>query len=297
MVEMPSQSEILKCFLVSSVLLLIGISVFLLFCPSAEMSLTFVRAIAVPAGIVALVSLGLVIKCSFLHSGEDIVPRGGRVGTTTREMLLPKSTSCAPSSPHPHIISKDLLKTAAAQKKTIEDLRAMVQELEKQLTGANLQIGFQDLDRSFILWSKVAFRRILDGEVWRSRRAQRPLSLLLVDLNDEMPLAQKGQFTRSERLGSTLWQDHAEVLCRSVRGGDHVGLGPDGIVCVVLPETASDGAETAEKRLRRNIGREHQRRKAKGGVDLAVTIAKVSFPSDGKTVEELFAAGQRSLTG
>ncbi len=133
--------------------------------------------------------------------------------------VVPPQPRTVPS-PHPHgtapkpqAMSDGLLRIAADQKKTIEELRATVQSLEKQVAGMRLQLGVEVEGEEVSLWAEEFFARILRSELWRSRRTQRPLSLLVIEFTDENALRRQTQV--SSGVDSSVWQDYAQTICRA----------------------------------------------------------------------------------
>ena len=212
---------------------------------------------------------------------------------------IPSRTTVSPGTGSaagraPHIMSQDLLKTAAEQKKTIEELRATVQVLEKQLAGMRLQAGLDAEGETVSLWSEEYFKRIMQSELWQSRRTQRPMSLLVIDFSDEGAARVRTSQT-SATVDSSVWQYYAETVCRAVRGGDLVGLIPGGALCVLLTETTPDDAKVAQERVMKLVEKERQRRKSPSDNLLAINTAVVGFPRDGKDYDELILAGRKTI--
>ncbi|MCU0611504.1 MAG: hypothetical protein MUE60_06920 [Candidatus Eisenbacteria bacterium] len=246
----------------------------------------------VSAGLIALIGAGALASVALRSPGAP----------SANILRPPPSTALSPPGPSParalsvsHITSHDLLKAAAEQKKTIEELRATVQVLEKQLAGMRLQAGLQVDGQTVSLWAEESFRRVLEGEMWRSRRTQRPMTLLLIDFSDERP-RQGGTAQRpGGAVDSSVWEYYAETVCRSVRGGDHVGLVPGGALCVLLTETTPDAAKVAQERVMKLVEKERQRRPDPTRAAVAIDTAIVGFPRDGKDLEGLLLAAQKTI--
>lgn len=304
MLEKSPTSLLLRVLLSSSAVILLLVSFFLFFCPSSEENNLLLRALAISPGILAVVTVIVALKESFMQgdaasSYRIVMPPSSSAGQ------YPKSTTAGTRiSSHqdkgiwarPHIDSSQLLKIAAEQKRTIEELRETVKDQQKQLAGSKLKEGFEDSEGTLILWNEKPFRRMIEAEIWRSRRTQRTLVLLLINFADERRKEEAGQPPlRSTGLSSSLWEYYAEVICRAVRRGDHVGLAHNGMICALLPETTTAGASIAEDRIRKLIFRERLRRKAETGIELVVDIAAAAFPKDGKEAAELLTAAQRGI--
>jgi len=253
--------------------------------------------VAFPLILLSLITLILAINASIFSSDKApyrlITPQNN--GTVKNDgsshKISEKSGQEGSEWRRPRIDSSALLKTAAEQKQTIEHLQAEIKELTKKLTGSRMHEGIEDSHGTLILWNKKPFRRMLEAELWRSRRSQRPMTLLFMNFMDARPQRVAGDNAAS----TSMWEYYSEAVCRAVRRGDHVGLGPRNTVCALLPETNIDGAAIAEKRIRDIVGREHLRRKKSMDIDLVMDIATVSFPNHGKTPDELYSAGKKGL--
>jgi len=253
--------------------------------------------VALPLILLALISIAMALNGSFLSSEDAhyrlIIPHkneGNNTIGSSSEIGTAGERESAGWRP-PRIDSSALLKTAAEQKQTIEKLTAEIRELEKKLSGSRMHEGIEDSHGTLILWNEKPFRRMVDAELWRSRRSQRPMTLIFMNFKDARPQRSPDD-TVSD---STMWEYYSEAVCRAVRRGDHVGLGPRNTVCALLPETTSEGARIAEKRIRDIVDREHERRKKSMDIDLVMDVATVSFPNHGKTPDEIFSAGKKGL--
>ncbi len=307
MLEKSPTSLLLRVLLSSSAVILLLVSLFLFFCPSSEESNLLLRALAIPPGLLAVVTVAVALKESFMQgdaaSSYRIVkpsqPPSSQAGQYPESIAVRTGISSHQDKgiwARPHIDSAQLLKTAAEQKRTIEELRETVKDQQKQLAGSRLKEGFEDSQGTLILWNEKPFRRIFEAELWRSRRTQRTLALLLINFADERRKEEAWQpMLRSTGLSSSLWEYYAEIICQAMRRGDHVGLVPHGMICALLPETTTAGALVAHERIRRLIFREHLRRKDETGIELAVDIATASFPKDGKEAAELLAAARSGI--
>lgn len=257
---------------------------------------TVAIAVLFPIILLSLISMVLGIHSSTFSNDEPyrlITPRpDDGSGDEERTGTQPADESQTGGWHRPRIDSSALLKTAAEQKQTIERLQADIKELEKRLSGSRMHEGIEDSHGTLILWNEKPFRRMVEAELWRSRRSQRPMTLLFMNFMDARP-----QRASNENMaGSSMWEYYSEAVCRAVRRGDHVGLGPRETVCALLPETTTDGARIAEKRIRDIVDREHERRKKSMDIDLVMDVAAVSFPNHGKTPDELYSAGRKGLS-
>ena len=126
---------------------------------------------------------------------------------------------------------------------------------------------------------------VLEAELDRSRRTQRPFSIVLLDMdglkiiNDHF-----GHLTGSRalvRIGKVL-RNHSRAIDTAARyGGDEFAL--------VLPEAAKDIATRIVSRIRERLAAENE------PPALSVSAGVAAFPEDGDTPEKLLGAADRAL--
>ena len=134
------------------------------------------------------------------------------------------------------------------------------------------------------------YRRLLDvieNELQRSRRSQRPFALLLLDLDGLKQINDRfGHLTGSralKRLANVL-----RIHCRSTDtaaryGGDEFAL--------VLPEAGEEAAGGVATRICERLAQDTQ------GPPLSVSVGVAIYPRDGATIEKLLGAADRALYG
>ena len=126
---------------------------------------------------------------------------------------------------------------------------------------------------------------IMEAELERSRRTQRPFSVVLFDMDGLKAINDRyGHLTGSRalvRLGKVL-RNHCRAIDTAARyGGDEFAI--------VFPEASSDIAA-------RIVGRIHEKMAAETeGPVLSASAGIASFPEDGDTPEKLLAAADRAL--
>jgi diguanylate cyclase (GGDEF)-like protein/putative nucleotidyltransferase with HDIG domain len=129
----------------------------------------------------------------------------------------------------------------------------------------------------------------LERELSRVRRTQRPLAVLLCDLNGFKRVNDNfGHLT-----GNKLLQEVASRFKSSCREYDQVGrLGGDEFV-FVLPEVTKDNVAEMEKRL--SLAVEEASRSTCGEMVVSVSIGSAFYPADGISGEELLSEADRSM--
>ena len=126
---------------------------------------------------------------------------------------------------------------------------------------------------------------VLEAELDRSRRTQRPFSVVLLDMDGlKMINDQYGHLTGSRalvRIGKVL-RTHSRAIDTPARyGGDEFAL--------VLPEAARDTATRVVTRIRERLASETE------APSLSVSAGVAAFPEDGDTAEKLLGAADRAL--
>jgi diguanylate cyclase (GGDEF)-like protein len=126
---------------------------------------------------------------------------------------------------------------------------------------------------------------VLEAELDRSRRTQRPFSVLLLDMDGLKTINdQYGHLTGSRalvRIGKVL-RNHSRAIDTPARyGGDEFAL--------VLPEARKDIATRVVTRIRERLAAETE------APALSVSAGVAAFPEDGDTPEKLLGSADRAL--
>jgi diguanylate cyclase (GGDEF)-like protein len=126
---------------------------------------------------------------------------------------------------------------------------------------------------------------VLEAELDRSRRTQRPFSVVLLDMDGLKIINDHyGHLTGSRalvRIGKIL-RNHSRAIDTAARyGGDEFAL--------VLPEAGKDIASRVVSRIRERLAAEPER------PALSVSAGVAAFPEDGDTPEKLLGSADRAL--
>jgi diguanylate cyclase (GGDEF)-like protein len=126
---------------------------------------------------------------------------------------------------------------------------------------------------------------VMEAEVDRSRRTQRPFSIVLLDMDGLKTINDHyGHLTGSRalvRIGKIL-RNHSRAIDTAARyGGDEFAL--------VLPEAPKDIAARIVSRIRERLSTEPEH------PVLSVSAGVAAFPEDGDTPEKLLGAADRAL--
>src|ERR1700720_3186611 len=128
---------------------------------------------------------------------------------------------------------------------------------------------------------------VLEAELDRSRRTQRPFSVALLDMDGlKIINDQYGHLTGSRAIVrlSKILRSHSRAIDTAARyGGDEFAL--------VLPEAGPDIAARVVARIRERLAAEAE------PPALSVSAGVAAFPEDGDTPEKLLGAADRALYG
>ncbi len=126
---------------------------------------------------------------------------------------------------------------------------------------------------------------VLEAELDRSRRTQRPFSVVLLDMDGlKIINDQYGHLTGSRALVriSKILRNHSRAIDTAARyGGDEFAL--------VLPQASKDVASRVVSRIRERLSAEPEHPK------LAVSAGVAAFPEDGDSPEKLLGSADRAL--
>jgi diguanylate cyclase (GGDEF)-like protein len=225
----------------------------ILYVEDTEQTPCFRNPVAVNEGIRSLICVPLVVKESTLGILylDDFVPR-----TFDREEmnLIPVMASFAAMA----------IANAKLHKRT------RVMAITDELTG---------------LHNHRYFRQVYRLEFSRAKRYAKPLSLIMLDVDDFKKLND----TYGHPAGDRVLEAIGEIILSTVRAVDYgFRYGGEELV-VILPETPRESALHVAERLRERIER-NAAGALKGIADRAVTVSVgvVSYPDDGTAREELF---------
>lgn len=136
------------------------------------------------------------------------------------------------------------------------------------------------------LYNQRQFKKMFQDEVARAGRYNKPLSIILLDVDD----FKKFNDTYGHPNGDIVLQEMASLLRELLRGSDTVFRYGGEEFVILLPETAFTATLLVAERIRIFIETETpkflDRITASHGVTVSVGVA--SFPEDGETVATLF---------
>ncbi len=165
---------------------------------------------------------------------------------------------------------------------------AMAEKLEKS------QAKLQELathDGLTGLYNHRTFHKLLEDELARAKRFNRPVSLLMLDLdhfkrvNDE----------HGHLAGDAILKGLSDLLTRQARAIDRVCRYGGEEITIILPEADTDGAAGIAERLRVAVGQEPFDIGEGRAIHIAVSIGLASWPAQAATAEALVSAADSAM--
>lgn len=141
------------------------------------------------------------------------------------------------------------------------------------------------------LFNRREFLREFDESVTRAERYRRPLSFLMMDLDN----FKSYNDTLGHQAGDTLLKEVTTLIKRYIRESDIFCRYGGDELCVILPETGNDEAFTMAERIRKAVDA-HQfagENQERGKITLTIGIS--SYPSGGKSRDELIQGADSAL--
>jgi diguanylate cyclase (GGDEF)-like protein len=131
----------------------------------------------------------------------------------------------------------------------------------------------------------------LGEEVIRSSRGRRPMSVLMLDL-DDFKLVND---TFGHLFGDRVLTWTAELIRSTLRASDIPARYGGDEFAIILPETDEEEARAVAARIVAAFRDHHFVSEGRGAVPIGTSIGSATFPADGRTATELIAAADRAL--
>jgi diguanylate cyclase (GGDEF)-like protein len=176
----------------------------------------------------------------------------------------------------------------------LELVRTMANEAAMALENARLYEDARKLaDRDPLtgFYNHRFLHERLGEEVVRTQRARRPLSVLMLDL-DDFKLVND---TFGHLFGDCVLTWTAELIRSTLRASDIPARYGGDEFAIVLPETSAIEARTAAERILEAFRGHAFVGEQRGPVPISASIGVATYPSDGRTALDLIAAADLAL--
>ena len=190
---------------------------------------------------------------------------------------------------------------AARADATPDELQSLVtacmngEELARDRTSAQEDLRRQRAlvmkDDLTAAYNRRFFERFLDEEIDRARRFKKDVSLIFMDVDDLREVNKK----HGHAAGSQVLQEAAARTIRTIRSIDKVVRYGGDEFCILLPETATQGAREVAERVRAALAQEPFAVKLTGGVSLTASFGIASYPDHATSKAELVKAADAAM--
>ncbi len=172
--------------------------------------------------------------------------------------------------------------------------RTMANEAAMALENARLYEDARNLaDRDQLtgFFNHRFLHERLGEEIVRAQRGRRPLSLLMLDL-DDFKLVND---TFGHLFGDRVLAWSAELIRSTLRASDVAARYGGDEFAIVLPETGTEDARSAAERILEAFRAHPFVGEQRGPVPIAASIGVATFPDSGRSATDLIAAADRAL--
>ena len=176
---------------------------------------------------------------------------------------------------------EDALRTLAGQASIAVDNVHLHQEAERLSTT----------DPLTGLWNFRYLSMSLAREIERSTRFDRPLAVLMLDLDHFKPVND----TYGHARGDAVLRELAHRVQEQIREVDTFARYGGEEFVVVLPETSVEGAAQLAERICAAVRREPFRSEGEEPLDITVSIGGAAFPDHGSSAATLMRAADKAL--
>jgi diguanylate cyclase (GGDEF)-like protein len=172
--------------------------------------------------------------------------------------------------------------------------RTMANEAAMALENARLYAAARalaDHDQLTGFYNHRYLHERLGEEVIRAQRSRRPLSVLMIDL-DDFKLVND---TFGHLFGDRVLAWAGELIRSTLRGSDVPARYGGDEFAVILPETDGEAARRVAERILQACRMRAFRGESRGPLPIGLSIGLATFPTDARGAQELVAAADRAL--
>lgn len=181
---------------------------------------------------------------------------------------------------------------AATLQEQRENLERAVAERTKELQDANARLErLAVTDGLTGVFNHRRFQESLHAELLRSERHQRPMGVLMVDVD----FFKKVNDAMGHPAGDELLRRLAQVLGADLRQTDMIARYGGEEFAVLLPETTKHEAMQVAERMRRDVEAFINSGTTTWPQKITISAGVATFPEDGRTAEEVLSAADQAM--
>lgn len=181
---------------------------------------------------------------------------------------------------------------AAALQHERENLEKAVADRTRELQEANARLErLAVTDGLTGVFNHRRFQEQLQGELLRSERHNRPMAVLMVDVD----FFKKVNDAMGHPAGDELLRRLAEVLSRDLRQTDMIARYGGEEFGVILPETTKSEAMQVAERMRQAVENRINTPESSWPTRVTVSIGVATFPEDGRTGEQVLTSADQAM--
>jgi diguanylate cyclase (GGDEF)-like protein len=169
------------------------------------------------------------------------------------------------------------------------DLTAMAIETQRLLLATK---RLSEIDGLTGVFNHRQFITLLEQEVERARRTDRPLALLMIDIDD----FKRFNDAHGHPIGDEVLRHVAQLVARLLRRSDMVARYGGEEFAVVLQDSDGPAAEAVGESVRQEVERSPLALAAvPGALSVRISLGVASYPADAFGATDLIAAADRAL--
>lgn len=265
-------------------------SLFLMYSSLSDSFIEFLAKIGVNAGEKTTMAVGMVIILFISLFGLGLLEKAYHANKREEDEDTKESSSQDSSNVDSGIIHQILNEKLVNLQEKIDQ----VSQHSSSLYGENeTLVRLAAKDGLTGLYNHAYIKERLKQELYRCRRYEHPLSILMIDIDDFKSLNDNHGHVVGDKVLKTLSMLMQEII----RPSDIIGRYGGEEFLVILPQTTSEQSLAVAERIRENIEYyEFEVHPSKNNIfQVTVSIGLCAFPDHGHTPEDLIAFADESL--